>query len=99
MTKKKDYPYALGAKITITKRIFRRTIEGEVKYLRVWVNQEYPEPVEVTVIGYRTLSNGYMITDEDELGDLFLHGYVPDMTFTAILVVEDLYTNPYYVTL
>lgn len=95
MTKRKEYPYTLGEKITVTKRLYRREIIRNQSYIKVWVNQDLPAPVEVMVIGYRTINNG--IVERSGHGEPF--EYTPDQYIDVILVVEDLHTNPYYVTL
>lgn len=52
---------------------------------------------EVTVIGYRTLWNGYKETDSYNDGWSYYHYFVFEEKVPALLVVKDSRTNPFYI--
>lgn len=92
----------LGDRITISKRLYRRSkevkgINDVGKYIqpheeRYWVSDRLKEPIEVMIIGKRTLKNGNVIY-EGEIGNVFYQtGFVQ-----AYLVVKDMNSKPFYI--
>lgn len=94
MTKRKEYPFQMGEWLTVYKVLVRTRNSN----LRVWVNIDLPKPVQAMVIGYRTLVNGRMIGGGFRMDDDPAE-FVPEMNFTAILVVESIHSKPIYITL
>lgn len=89
----------LGKKITVSQYLKRRSeYRNDDKineYCRTefkeWQERPFKEPKEVIVVGVRTLSNGYNIYDR-EAGNM----YQPVTYFSALLVVKNLRSKPFY---
>lgn len=91
----------LGQKITITSILKRRS---EYRYdnkisdykkteFKTWMEEQLKAPIEVVVVGVRTLSNGYNIWESD-IGNVFF----AQSHFKALLVVKNLRSKPFFVT-
>lgn len=90
----------LGQKITVHSQYKRfgqyrrdQTIDAyrDVEF-KEWVEYPLAAPIEVIVVGVRTLSNGFN-RYLSEYGNVF-H---PQTFFKALLVVKDLKTKPFFV--
>lgn len=91
---------ALGQKIKIFHQL-RRSSEyrqdnkineyGKTEF-KEWCESPLKSPIEVIVIGLRTLSNGYNVW-EKEYGNVYHH----QISVSALLVVETLRSKPFYI--
>ena len=64
---------------------------------KVWINVKLYEPIVVVLIGKRTLQNGKLeIESYPEEGHVYRY-FVPDEYIKALLVVENMNKNPFYI--
>lgn len=90
----------LGQKITVAACLRRRSEyrsnreinEYRETEFKEWVEQKFKEPKEVMVIGLRTLSQGY-----NKWGNDTGNVYYPLSHFSAVLVVVNLRSKPFFV--
>lgn len=89
----------LGARVRAKDRI-SRYLTGETRRHNEWWERwkrhgdrgswAKPEPVEGIYVGYRTISDGYMLRESDEMGFV----WVPKDYFEVWLIVPNERSNP-----
>lgn len=89
--------FELAQKLTVDHKLIRksqyRNKSGYNERVKIWEKTSLKTPMEVVLIGIRTLSNG--TTDYDpECGYM----YNGDEHFQALLVTDKLSRKPFYVT-
>jgi hypothetical protein len=88
--------YALGDWITVVGGITR--VGDETNFKRWWEPYTFG-PSKALVVGRRTLADGYVdrSTESDGWTSYTVKTWIPELHFTAYLVVTDLRCKPFYV--
>lgn len=90
----------LGKRITVFRYLKRKSKykidksinEYKATEFKEWQDVDFKNPKEVMIVGVRTLSQGYNQWDSD-MGNM----YTPQSYFSALLVVENLRSKPFYI--